>query len=372
MDAYDVIVIGGGQAGLATGYHLQREGLRFVILEAGAEPTGSWPRYYDSLKLFSPARYSSMPGMPFPGDPERYPARDEVVAYLRAYAMRFNLPIVTNARVEAVEKQGTTFTVTTSDGIERSARSVIAASGAFNRPFVPTIEGQDTYTGQILHSSVYRHPRPFMGKRIAVVGAGNSAVQIATELARFADVTLTSRDPVKFMRQRFLGRDAHFWLRITGIDTFNKQFSGWNPLPKGGNAVLDTGIYQAALKSGKPAYRPLFRRFTVTGVVWNDGTEVSFDAVIFATGFKPNFPYLQNLGVLDEYGNAQHKGGISTAMSGLYYVGISGQRSIASATIRGVGDDASYVIRDLKQTVQGASKPAANRCCMNLLPSMGR
>jgi putative flavoprotein involved in K+ transport len=372
MDTYDVIVIGGGQAGLATGYHLQREGLRFIILEAGAEPTGSWPRYYDSLKLFSPARYSSMPGMPFPGDPERYPARDEVVAYLRAYAKHFNLPIVTNARIETVEKQGTNFTVTTSDGTVRSTRSVIAASGAFNRPFIPTLEEQNTYTGQILHSSSYMNPQPFVGKRVLVVGAGNSAVQIATELARSTDVTLTSRDPVKFMRQRLLGQDVHFWLRVTGIDTFNKQFSGWSPLPKSGNGVLDTGVYQAALKSGKPAYKPLFSHFTPQGVMWSDGTESAFDTMIFATGFKPNFPYLQGLDVLGEYGNAHHRGGISTIMPGLYFVGISGQRSIASATIRGVGDDAAHIIRHLKQTLKGEAKVETRRCCGGLLPSFGR
>jgi putative flavoprotein involved in K+ transport len=104
MDTYDAVVIGGGQAGLAAGYHLQRAGLRFVILEAGSEATGSWTRYYDSLKLFSPARYSSLPGLPFPGDPKRYPTRDEVVDYLRGYALHFHLPIMTNTRVERVER----------------------------------------------------------------------------------------------------------------------------------------------------------------------------------------------------------------------------------------------------------------------------
>jgi len=174
------------------------------------------------------------------------------------------------------------------------------------------------------------------------------------------------------MRQRFLGRDVHFWLRLTGIDTFNKQFSGWNPLPKSGNGVLDTGVYEAALKSGRPAYRPLLTRFTEQGVVWNDGTESAFDAVIFATGFCPNFPYFQGLGVLDEYGNAQHTGGISPVISGLYFVGVSGQRSIASATIRGVGDDAAYAIRHLRKALKQKAQTQPKRCCGGLLPSFGR
>jgi putative flavoprotein involved in K+ transport len=137
METYDAMVIGGGQAGLATGYHLQRDGLRFVILEAGSEATGSWTRYYDSLKLFSPARYSSLPGMPFPGDPERYPTRDEVVDYIRGYARYFHLPIVNNVRVERVEHHDTTFHVFTSQGQTLSARGVIAATGAFSRPALP-------------------------------------------------------------------------------------------------------------------------------------------------------------------------------------------------------------------------------------------
>src|SRR4051812_1864598 len=110
---YDVMVIGGGQAGLAAGYHLKRIGLNFVILEAGDQPTGSWHHYYDSLKLFSPARYSSLPGLSFPGDPERYPCRDEVIAYLERYADHFALPIITNARVEQVNKQNDNFWLTT-------------------------------------------------------------------------------------------------------------------------------------------------------------------------------------------------------------------------------------------------------------------
>lgn len=214
---YEVIVIGGGQAGLATGYHLKRNGLNFLILEAGDKPTGSWPHYYESLKLFSPALYSSLPGLPFPGDPERYPCRDEVVAYLSEYASHFDLPVVTQAHVQQISKSTGSFQITTANGKPYETRSLIVATGSFNRPHVPQFPRQETFKGQLLHSASYRHPLAYRGKRVVVVGAGNSAIQIAVELAQVAHTTLTSRTSIKFQRQRVFGRDIHFWLKVTGI-----------------------------------------------------------------------------------------------------------------------------------------------------------
>jgi putative flavoprotein involved in K+ transport len=370
METYDSIVIGGGQAGLAVGYHLQRAGLRFVILEAGGEATGSWSRYYDSLKLFSPAQYSSLPGMRFPGNPERYPTRDEVIDYLRGYADHFQLPILTNAFVEQVEREDTLFHVSTSQHGRFAAKSIIAATGAFSRPHLPNFDGQDAYSGKILHSSVYINPKPFAGQRVLIIGAGNSAVQIATELAQSAQVTLTSREPVQFRRQRILGRDIHFWMRITGFDTWKRQFPQWNPFAVKQIGVLDTGIYQAALQSGNPIWRPFFNHFTEQGVQWTDGTIEAFDTVIFATGFRPNLSYLHSLGALDEYGSAFHSGGFSTTVAGLYYVGISGQRSFASATLRGVGEDAGYVVRDLKRYLKNPAQYPIKRCCFKPQPAL--
>lgn len=366
METYDAIVIGGGQSGLAAGYHLQRAGLRFLILEASDEATGSWKRYYDSLKLFSPAHYSSLPGMRFPGQPEHYPTRDEVVDYLRAYADRFRLPIRTQTIVEGIERQGAHFFVHSKGRGTLQTRSIIAATGAFSRPHLPTFAGQDRYQGTILHSSSYQNPGAFRGQRVLVIGAGNSAVQIAVDLAATAKVTLTSRDPVKFRQQRIWGRDVHFWIRITGIDTWKRAFPGWNPGELRKAEVLDTGVYQAALASGNPAYRTLFTRFTENGVQWDDGQDEGFDSVIFATGFRPNFPYLEALGALDEHGNALHTGGISTTVPGLYYVGISGQRSHASATLRGSGADSAYVIRDLHRYFKDSVSTEGRRCCGRL------
>lgn len=352
MQTYDVIVVGGGQAGLATAYHLQRANVNFIVLEAGETPTGSWKLYYDSLKLFSPARYSSLPGLPFPSPPNHYPSRDEVVAYLQAYARHFQFPIQTNTRVEHIQREGKSFRLNTSCG-EFMTRQVIIATGAFNHPHIPHLAGQADYAGTIIHTAHYRTPEPFSGQRVLVIGAGNSAVQIAVELAAYADVTVTSRTPIQFRSQRILGRDVHFWFHITGYNKWSRPFSFWSPQAIAAPLVLDTGMYRAAFKTGKPAYRPMFKHFSTDGVVWGDGTTSPFDTVIFATGFRPNTRFLATLGAIDEHGNPNHRGGISTTTDGLYYVGISGQRNFASATLRGVGDDAAYVVKHLVKKLSG-------------------
>ncbi|GAA3957071.1 flavin-containing monooxygenase [Allohahella marinimesophila] len=175
----DVIVIGAGQAGLATAYALRSAGLSFEMLEAAAEPGGAWSNYYDSLKLFSPARYSSLPGMQFPGDPARYPARDEVVEYLRTYARHFSFPVVCNVRVKAVEAIEGGFQLMDEQDRRWLCRALVVATGSFAQPHRPWFEGNENFAGQVLHAADYRKTSDVQGRRIAVVGAGNSAVQIA-------------------------------------------------------------------------------------------------------------------------------------------------------------------------------------------------
>jgi putative flavoprotein involved in K+ transport len=345
---FDTIVIGGGQAGLAAAYHLKRAGLEFAILEANSQATGSWASYYDSLKLFSPSRYSSLPGMNFPGHPDRYPIRDEVVNYLAEYAQHFDFPILSHTAVRRVEKTNSHFQLLTNDGREFQARTVIAATGAFNRPYSPQLAGQSSYQGAVLHSSSYKNPHPFMRQRVVVVGGGNSAVQIAVELAQYAHVSLATRQPIRFKPQCILGRDIHFWARYTGLD--------YLPLnEKAVPTVVDTGIYRAAIAAGKPDARQMFMSFTEKGVIWSDGTVENVDSVIFATGFTPNHTFLEAL----NHGSARyHRDGISSTTSGLYYVGISGQRSFASATLRGVGADAEYVVKHLQRYRHAIKKGA--------------
>jgi putative flavoprotein involved in K+ transport len=349
----DVIVIGAGQAGLAAGYHLLQRGLNFTILEAQSQPCGSWPHYYDSLKLFSPARYSSLPGMPFPGDPKRYPARDEVIDYLIGYAASFDLPVRTNVCVALVESLTEGFRVTTEAGEQFDSRRLISATGSFHRPYQPSIVGEGSFKGQVLHAAQYRSPSLFRGRRVVVVGAGNSAIQIAVELAQSARVTLATRRPVRYVPQRILGKDLHFWLDVTGLDRFPTSSSGKSRSVD----VLDTGLYRRAIRAGKPDRRPMFSYFTDSGVVWADGTEEQIDTILFATGYRANLEFLAKLGALDEDGYALQRRGISTSVPGLYYVGLSDQRSLSSATLRGVGPDAAYVIDHLIGALQSNSAP---------------
>lgn len=340
---YDAIVIGAGQSGLAAGYYLQRSGLSFLIMDASEQPEGSWPHYYDSLTLFSPARHSSLLGLRFPGSPEHYPRRDEVSAYLRSYAQRFRLPIVRGARADAVQRTDGLFRIS-AGGQRYNARAVVAATGSFCRPFLPQLPGQSTYRGRILHAASYRNPEPFQGRRV-VVGGGNSAVQIAVELARHASVTLATRRPIRFTPQRVLGRDIFVWLSLTRLERL--PLGRWITLHEP-DVVLDTGVYCRAIAAGAPPRRPMFDAFSRDGVIWPGGEHEAVDAVLFATGYRPNLDYLRPLGALDAAGAARQRAGVSSTTPGLYFLGLQAQRTLASATLRGVGADARYVVEHIR------------------------
>ncbi|MET8897802.1 flavin-containing monooxygenase [Streptomyces albogriseolus] len=349
MEPTDVAVIGGGRSGLATAHALQRRGLRPVVLEASDRAAGSWPRYYDSLTLFSPARYGSLPGMPFPGaDHDGHPHRDEVVAYLTAYAERLDAEIRTDCRVTAVRRTGDVLTVELERGGRLSARAVVAASGTFGRPHRPALPGPEGFTGQVLHAADYRSPARLTGRRTVVVGAGNSAVQIAAELAATARGTLATRGPVKLAAQRILGRDLHFWTTRTGL--------GAAPLGRllsrpPAQPVLDDGRYRAALAAGRPDRRPLFTGADGSKLVRHvrpDGQREEIDAIVLAIGYRPDLPDFAGLdGALDAAGNPRHREGLATGVAGLAFGGLERQRSLSSNSLRGVGRDAERIARRL-------------------------
>jgi putative flavoprotein involved in K+ transport len=209
-----------------------------------------------------------------------------------------------------------------------------------------------SFTGTVLHSSEYRTPEPFAGQRVIVVGGGNSAVQIAVELADIATVSIATRGPLRWQPQRILGRDFHWWLTRTRLDTW-----GVGPkLAKGSVPVIDDGRYRAAILAGKPDHRPLFTRIDGSHAVWADGSRERVDAIILATGFRPNLRFLADTPALDESGRPRHDGGVSTTIPGLGYVGLERQRSFASATLRGVGRDAARVLEVLDRQATPAAR----------------
>lgn len=340
-----LIVVGGGQAGLAAAHiATRRHGLDVTVLDAAPKPGGSWPHYYDSLTLFSPARFSHLPGRAFPGDPDHYPHRDEVIAYLRDYAATLDADLHYDTEVTHVTPTADGFTVTTATGDQHQAPLVIAATGNFARPHRPDLPGLDTFTGTVLHSREYHTPGPYAGQRIIVVGGGNSAVQIAAELAGHAHVTITTRTPIRFRPAIIGGRDIHWWLARTGLDT-----APITPLlhripPQ----VSDDGRYRGAIAAGRPDHRPLFTRLWPDAVEWSDGTREHVDTVILATGYRPNLDTLHGTGALTSTGEPHHRAGVSTTVPGLGYVGLQFQRNFSSATLRGVGRDAHHVLTRLK------------------------
>ena len=251
----DVVVIGAGQSGLAATKALQAHGISPLILEARDRAAGSWPYYYDSLKAFSPAGFNSMPGMPFPGDPDRYPTRDEVADYLDSYAAALGAEIHTSTPVATIRAEGRQFAVATADGRHLQARGIVAASGSFSSPHRPAFPGQDSFTGELIHVADYRNPAPYTGKRVIVVGAGDSAAQVANELAPLAQVTLATRHPLRFIPQRIGGKDVYHWLRETGFDSLPAE---WLNKITGGSVITDSVGFQQTVADGLLDVRPVF------------------------------------------------------------------------------------------------------------------
>lgn len=345
----DVVVIGGGQAGLAAGYYLRRTGLSYVILDAQASPGGAWMRGWDSLRLFSPAQWSSLPGWLFPGAPGRYPTRDEVVSYLEQYERRYELPVRRPVRVSAVRRERDALVVETDAGVW-AARAVISATGSWQKPYVPVYPGHDEFAGVQLHSAHYRSPDGFRGKRVLVVGGGNSGAQIHADLSPVADSTwVTLEEP------RFLPDD------VDGRVLFDRASERYRALKEGvkepgpggllGSIVMVGPVREARDRGALGSRRP-FNRFTATGVVWEDGAETPVDAVIWCTGFKPALDHLRPLGVVSDAGRAEVEGTRSVREPRLWLLGYGDWTGFASATLIGVGRTARSAAAEIGEALK--------------------
>ena len=338
----DVIVIGAGQAGLAVGYYLRRTGLSFTLLDAEEGPGGAWRHAWDSLTLFSPGSASSLPGWLFPPTAHDYPTRDEALAYLAAYERRYQLPIERPLRVTSVRRVDDGFEIDTDRGIRR-ARTIVSATGTWAKAVVPDVPGRDSFRGEQLHSAHYSSPSGFVGRRVVIVGGGNSGAQLVAELSRVANVTWATREPPSFLADHIDGR---FLFREESAVYAARTAGQASPSISLGDIVMVPSVREARDRGSLQAV-PMFTRMTERGVIWPDGREEPVDVVIWCTGFRPALDHLAPLGVLEPSGRIRTAGTRSIVEPRLWLVGYGNWTGFASATMIGVGRTARETVNQI-------------------------
>jgi putative flavoprotein involved in K+ transport len=338
----DILIIGAGQAGLALGHHLARVDADFLLVDAHPRVGDVWRNRWDSLTLFTPRRYDGLPGAAFPGDPDGHPGKDEVADYLERYAAALDLPVHSGRRVTAVRaRRSGGFTIDTTAGSYHAHR-VVVATGPFTTPALPGVAQDLGPRVQQLHSSAYRNPDQLHGTAVLVVGGGNTGVQIAEELACAGlRVTLAVSELGQALPQRLLGRDLFWWfdhlgtMSISACSRLGQRLSRQNP-------IIGTDV------RGLLGRVDLAERVTDVDdgrIVFADGDSGSFDAVVWATGFRPHYPWL-HVPVFDAQGAPLQQGG-RTSHPGLSFLGLPWQRNRGSALLGWVGRDAERLARDI-------------------------
>ena len=340
-----VVVIGGGQAGLAVGYHLRRLGLGFVILDAQAEPGGAWQHTWDSLRLFSPAAYSSLPGRLMPTQiGETYPDAQHVVEYLADYEKRYELPVERPVRVLGVHRDGVLLRVETDSGTWRT-HAVISTTGTWWRPFLPAVPGRADFGGRQLHTVEYRSPAEYAGQRVIVVGGGNSGAQIAADLAYDTDLTWATQRPPRFLADDIDGRalfDAAT-ARRRALEEGRRDTGGVASL---GDIVAVPPVRKARDR-GLLKASPMFSRLAPGGVEWADGSRAAADAIIWCTGFRPALSHLAPLQLRGRRGHIATVGTRAVDEPRLHLLGYGDWTGPASATLIGVGRPARDAAREV-------------------------
>jgi putative flavoprotein involved in K+ transport len=346
---YDVIVIGGGQAGLVAGYHLQRAGLRFLILDAGERIGDSWRRRWDSLRLFTPARYDALSGMPFPGRQWYFPTKNEMASYLEAYAARFALPVRLRSRVERLSKKDDVF-VLQGDDFTLRADQVVVAMSSYQHPRVPDFARALKPDIVQLHSLDYRNAAQLGRGGVLVVGAGNSGAEIALELARTHPVWLSGRNvgTVPFDIEGTASR--LFLARLVIGFVFHHVITVRSPIGRRIRpGFISRGAPLIRIRPGELEDGGVRRVGRVVGArdglpVLDDGRVLDVGNVIWGTGFHHGLEWI-DLPIAGADGEPRHASGVSTTHPGLYFVGQHFQHSFSSTMIRGVSRDAERVVK---------------------------
>ena len=348
----DTVVIGSGQAGLAMGYYLSQQERDFVILDAHQSPGDSWRRRWDSLRLFTPAGFNDLPGMSFPksADADRFPTKDEMADYLDRYAEYFQLPLLLNTKVDELARDSDCYLVA-AGALRFMANQVIVATGTHPTPRIPAFADQLDLAIHQLHSIDYRNPNQLHHGTVLVVGAGNSGVEIALDLAPHHHVYLSGRDtgfiPTNYGKFSYEFGSILFkalMKRLT-VDTIPgrwlvqraREFTGGHPVvgvtPKD---LIQAGIERVPRVIGVSCARPVLEDRRVLAVA----------NIIWSTGFVRDYRWIK-LQVFDAKGDPIHHRGVVPGEPGLYFVGLPFQSSLLSGLVAGADIDAKYIVKQI-------------------------
>ncbi|WEX09203.1 NAD(P)-binding domain-containing protein [Chelativorans sp. AA-79] len=343
LQEIDVLVIGAGQAGLAAGYHLARTKLSYLIVDRHARIGDSWRCRYDSLTLFTPRAFSTLPGLTLDGDPQGYPARDEFADYLEAYASHFDLPVLSgNGVVQLERRTDERFVAQIDDGRHIVAKAVIVATGAFQIPIIPTIgAGFDSAVAQLTPES-YHNSGDVRPGTVLVVGDGASGRDIAAELVSTHEVLLAVGRGRRLFPERILGRSTWWWLRALGLmkarpgSAIGYLMRRADPFPDRGRSLGDLQRMGMAISG---------RLVSANGrtVTFSDGSKRVVDSVVWCIGYRDDSAWLQIPGSTHSNGSFVQEGGVAP-VPGLFHLGRPWQRNRASALVMGAGEDASVVV----------------------------
>ncbi|MEK4358345.1 NAD(P)-binding domain-containing protein [Paenibacillus sp. FSL M7-1455] len=343
----DVVIIGGGQAGLAAAYYLNQSRARFLIVEKGPSIGDSWRQRYDSLQLFTPRKHSQLPGLLLSGRPEGFPGKDEVADYLSAYAVNFSLPVQFNTEVMSAFAVSGGFVIETTRGVLQ-ARNIIAATGPFHVPFIPPFANQISAGVTQLHSSVYRNKNQLKKGNVLVVGAGNSGAQIAVELAGAFDVRLSASRPLHFMPLTLFGKSIFDYYETFGLLRAGQLTKRGIWLKRQPEQIYGLDL-QKRLKDKTIALLPKAVQAEGNILTFEDGRRLEADNVIWATGFRSDFSWLK----LEDHGGRQqnvcHQDGVSN-VPGLYFIGLPWLTCRGSALLGWVRHDAKRIVQHILGT----------------------
>lgn len=342
---YDLIIIGGGQSALACAYFLRRSGLDYLILDDQKQCGGAWLQAWESLTLFSPAEHSSLPGWLMPPPKEAFPKREHVINYVCQYEKRYGFPIQRPVKVYNVVQEQDVFLLNTNMGNYQS-RTVISATGTWQKPFIPAIPRKDLFTGIQLHSSEYRNPDLLKNKKVLIVGEGNSGAQILAEVSKVADTSWATTKAPQFLPDDVDGRvlfdvaSAKYYAEKKG-EIFDD--SNYNL----GSIVMVPSVKDARQR-GVLIHKGSIMEINRKGVVWENGSTEKFDAILWCTGFGFATDHLTNITKPDGRGKILTEGTKCIEVPGLWLVGYGQWTGFASATLIGVGRSAKQTVKEIE------------------------